>query len=283
MLVAVGGRYHLVPESRRRGRERTFTLEISAAGTEQVVVIEHTAGLVFEDLPGPLPELEDFWRRETVLPRQFDRTRRARAEPPPMDGPIVAGGGGPLPEEIVRESFIRADEMAEAIPDPPPEPAQAVLAEVGANMPSEVHLDDTVPVEVLLSRKEVSTFAGTSHDEQVIVMDPDKPLDLVLLRRGFDLDAREVPFETGRRSLHLSSEDASEVKVVFWLRAAQEGVGEVQASSGRTTPCRSPRSASRQPCCPRRTRPGTAQRPRRPPETGLPPSDQPPCGDSSRW
>ena len=35
------------------------------------------------------------------------------------------------------------------------EPTQTVLAEVGANMPSEVHLDDTVPVEVLLSRKEV--------------------------------------------------------------------------------------------------------------------------------
>ena len=118
--------------------------------------------------------------------------------------------------------------MPAAAPGPPAESAPGALAEVGANMPSEVHLDDTVPVEVLLSREEVPIFAGTSHDEQVIVMDPDRPLDVVLLRRGFDLDDRELPHETGRRSLSLPPEGEPAVRVVFWLRAAQEGEGEVQ-------------------------------------------------------
>src|SRR4029078_4151142 len=59
-------------------------------------------------------------------------------------------------------------------------------------------------------------------------MDSSRPLDLVLLRRGFDLDDREVPAETGRRSIVLPPDGEKEVSVVFCLRAAQEGEGEVQ-------------------------------------------------------
>ncbi len=118
--------------------------------------------------------------------------------------------------------------MAEAQSGAPSEAVEAVFAEVGANMPSEVHLEDTVPVEVLLSREEVTVFAGTSHDEQVIVMDPARPLEVVLLRRGFDLDDRELPRETGRRSLSLPGRGEPAMRVVFWLRAAQEGEGDVQ-------------------------------------------------------
>ena len=204
-LVAVGARYEVLAESLRKGRERTFALEIPRGAMRRVVVVEHPAGLAPEELPGVLPRPEEFWRPEPVRRRPAERSRRTRAMPPP-------------PGEV-----MQADREAEQ-----PAPARAVLAEVGANMPSEVHLDDTVPVEVLLSRDEVPVFGVTVHDEQVIVMDPDRPLDVVLLRRGFDLDDRELPRETGRRSLFLPPEGEAAVRVVFWLRAAQEGEGEVQ-------------------------------------------------------
>lgn len=197
VLVGVDARYEVVAGSTEEGSERTFTLEVRPGVTLRLVVVEHPTGLSREELVGVLPGPDDFLGPAPALP-------------------------SPAPE-IAWEV-----EPPAAAPGSPFEPAQGVLAEVGANMPSEVHLDDTVPVEVLLSREEVQIFARTSHDEHVIVMDPDRPLDIVLLRRGFDLDGRELPHETGRRSLSLPPEGEPAVRVLFWLRAAQEGEGEVQ-------------------------------------------------------
>ena len=252
-LVGVGNHYELLPESGGQGSVRTFTLEVARGEARRLVVIEHPADLAPELLPGLLPEPDDLWRREPVPPTQAEHSRGTRARPPRVDEPLGGAEGGPFPEaaapeapapeapppeEVAAEAAAPEEAAPEeaaarrspptAAPGAPPSPVQAVLAEVGANMPSAVHLDDTVPVEVLLSREEVTIFGGTSHDEQVIVMDPDRPLDVVLLRRGFDLDDRELPHETGRRSLSLPAVGEPAVRVVFWLRAAQEGEGEVQ-------------------------------------------------------
>lgn len=219
-LVGVDARYEVM-ESAAEGRERTFTLDVPAGEVRRLVVVEHPAGLAPAELAGLMPEPDDFWLPEPQMPMASEPPPRPRAAPRTVDG----GGGAEAPPPE-----MAAPEMAapEATAGEPPEAGQGVLAEVGANMPSEVHLDDTVPVEVLLSREEVPLFAGTAHDEQVIVMDPDRPLDVVLLRRGFDLDDREVPRESGRRSLSLPPEGEPALRVVFWLRAAQEGEGEVQ-------------------------------------------------------
>lgn len=242
-LVGVEARYALLAESPGEAGERTFTLMVLRGETRRLVVVEHPAGFAPEELPALLPEPEDFWGPAHVPSGPIERSRGARPMLPP-DQSLVTAGGGPeeaalgtaAPEiawgaEQPLDASIGTGEEAvamEAMTRAPPEPAQGVLAEVGANMPSEVHLDDTVPVEVLLSREEVPVFGGTSHDEQVIVMDPLRPLDVVLLRRGFDLDGREEPRETGRRSLSLPPEGEPAVRVVFWLRAAHEGEGEVQ-------------------------------------------------------
>ncbi len=166
-LVAVDEHYEPLVESSTEGRERTFVLAVLSGQTLQLVIVEHPAGSSPDELAGLLPAPGDFWQAEAVT--AMPRSRMARALPP-MDQLMVEGGGGPAFEEAAGEMAAPEFEIEQpleavaiaggeafAMAEPPAaaEPTESVLAEVGANMPSEVHLDDTVPVEVLLSRQEV--------------------------------------------------------------------------------------------------------------------------------
>ena len=244
VLAAVEARYEVVAESTGEGRERTFTLEIPLGETRRLVVVEHAPGLSHDELAGVLPGPDDFLGPAPVRQRAFDHSRGAPALPSATP-------------EIAWEA-----EMPAAAPSPPSEPAHGVLAEVGANMPSEVHLDDTVPVEVLLSREEVQVFAGTSHDEQVIVMDPDRPLDVVVLRRGFDLDDRELPRETADAASRCRRKVSPRSGSSSGCAPPRRERVRFRSSYVRTIRSPWPRCASRRPCCPGRSSPWTG-RPRR--------------------
>ncbi len=92
-------------------------------------------------------------------------------------------------------------------------------------MPAFAVLDQLVEVVVRLSRGEVRITRGTSHDEQVIVVDPDQPITVTLLRKGLAL-AQE--HDSGQRELRLPAPGAPDAELSFRLRAVVVGEAEVQ-------------------------------------------------------
>jgi hypothetical protein len=213
VLLDAGDRYDLLLQTTPDDGGGRVTLEVARDGALRIVVVEQLEQVDRESATSAEPPTGGLWRPDVVrgidLPRGAPPPPAAPSAPPPPPAPM------PAPS------------MPSPTAAPAPAPAPPVLAEVGANMPEEVHVDDAVPVEVLLSRGEVQVREGTAHDEHVIAMDPSRPLELVVLRRGFDLDDRESPPEAGHRTIELPSGDGT-ARVVFWLRAADEGEGEVQ-------------------------------------------------------
>lgn len=95
-------------------------------------------------------------------------------------------------------------------------------------MPPVVRLDERVDVVVRLSRGQVQVDHGQAHDEQVIVVDPDKALTITVLRRGFALARSRSRSESGQRKIRLPAPGKPDVERTFRLLAVAEGVGEVQ-------------------------------------------------------
>lgn len=222
VLLDAGARYDVLLQTTPDDGGGRVTLEVARGGTLRVIVVEQLEQVERESPTRAEPPTGGLWRPDVSL--GIDRPRGA--------GPEAAGAPPPaaaLPPLPAPSMPPPAPSMTPSTPPPTtaPSPSPPVLAEVGASMPDEVHVDDAVPVEVLLSRGEVQVREGTAHDEHVIAMDPTRPLDLVVLRRGFDLDEREAPREVGRRTIDLPPGDGT-ARVVFWLRAADEGEGEVQ-------------------------------------------------------
>ncbi len=242
-----GGGTVKVTTSPRRSRKLTVTTDgpapavlapdgagvvvvrVRAGSERRLVVLEHSEQVSATDALGVLREQ----RRD--LTEMLDGLRAPRFEFPEL-------GADRLFKSIAPEMDVAAE------PAPPPEPAPPVtsrgipraegaptraptrreFAEVGASMPPVVRLDEPVEVVVRLSRGEVSVDVGKAHDEQLIVVDPDAPLVVTVLRRRFELDGRGRRRETGRRELRLPPPGEPEVETTFRLRAAEEGLGEVQ-------------------------------------------------------
>jgi hypothetical protein len=131
---------------------------------------------------------------------------------------------------------VEDEDESRAVPQAAPElPADSgiqpvpQLAQVGASMPATVALGEVVLLRVRLSRGELRVRAGDANDEQVIVVRPDRPLSVSVLRRGFEL-ASTQPDEpvTGTRQLRLPAPGEPDAFVTFGLRAAHAGPGEVQ-------------------------------------------------------
>ncbi|KRE31085.1 caspase family protein [Agromyces sp. Soil535] len=109
-------------------------------------------------------------------------------------------------------------------PAPEVEHRAAELAQIGASMPLVAQIGQPVPVVVRLSRGRVHVTAGSSHDETVIVVDPNQAVTVTLVRQGLDLDADE----TGERLMQIPEVDAPEKSETFRLIAVQLGDVEVQ-------------------------------------------------------
>lgn len=178
------------------------TVELASGHVLVLVVVEHSPRLSTEVVLGALS-----W------PSDVDRS----AEPPDLQvEPTLAFPSAP-PQVLPRGG---RDVVAAA--------PRRELAQVGASMPPVVALDDRVDVVVVLGRGEVRVDAGRAHDEQVIVLDPERPLTVTVLRRGFELDRSGPVAETGSRELRLAEAGAPDTEVVFALVAARVGLGEVQ-------------------------------------------------------
>ena len=243
-----GGLLRLVPERSARGRlsvvielvsehallpfdEETgsWSTVIAPDRTDVLLVVEHPAGTSPDVVLATLEQSRP--RRPGVtrgIPPVVPPVPQQYSPPPTMPPQEMA------PPEMAPESGADFEAQVEAQVEAQresgqqsqgAEPPQLQLAEVGASMPAVVVLDQPVEVVVRLSRGEVRITRGTSHDEQVIVVDPSQPITVTLLRKGLVLadDA-----ESGQRELDLPAPGEPDAELAFRLRAIAVGEAEVQ-------------------------------------------------------
>ncbi len=217
-LVGAGGRYRVLSRSRGDGPEQTFSLTLRRGQLRRLIVVEHPAGLAPADVIGLLPAPDVFW--------QPARARGPRRMKPPSARAL------PPPEAAMREMALEALPEAEPVPPPPaaamaeaPPPAEPVFAQVGASMPRH-----RPPRRCGPGGGSPQSRRGAHRRGPVPRRAGDRDGPRATARRHPPAKRvrRSTHPETGQRSLRLPAAGANEVKVVFWLRAAQEGDGEVQ-------------------------------------------------------
>ncbi|MEO5652656.1 MAG: CHAT domain-containing protein [Marmoricola sp.] len=218
----------------------SWTIEIAAGALLVVRLVEHPAGMAPEVV---LIATESLARpdrggvtRET--PPSAPTTRGIPPSAPPMSPPTQWAPPPTLPPpetfeyETQVEPPFEAEYETQAEPDlvgaSPDEAAPLQFAEVGASMPAFVLVDQPADVVVRLSRGEVRVEGGTSHDEQVIIVDPTQPVTVTLLRRGLALAGTQDEPESGQRELHLPAPGEADAELTFRLRAITVGEAEVQ-------------------------------------------------------
>jgi hypothetical protein len=201
--------------------EHRFKLHVDAHQEVRLVVLES------EDHQG-LVLVVDAIRIATVgrgrgIRERNTRAPRTRALPPtrgdfdaitspPVTRPVAAAGDGET--ETILEALPAGEQPVGGWPE---------LAQIGASMPPLVMLNAPVSLTVRLARGEVTVDSSQSHDEQVIVVDPDQPLNIALFCRNFvvpenEPDSRDV----------LLPPPTKELVVKFTVVAAEVGEGEVQ-------------------------------------------------------
>ena len=232
-----GGTVRLVPEpsARRRlavaielvGEHALLAFEEDTASWSTVLaprrrvvllVVEHPVGtspdVVLATLEQSRPGLDQVTRGippaapPVRLPQQY-------APPPP-------------PEAEAEAEMEMGPEMGSDFETQATEAPRLQLAEVGASMAAYVLVEQPVDVVVRLSRGEVRVDRGTAHDEQVIVVDPDEPITVTLLRKGLALAGAEGEQESGQRELRLPALGEPDAELIFRLRAVAVGEAEVQ-------------------------------------------------------
>lgn len=146
-----------------------------------------------------------------------------RAAPPThgdfdaIDSPLVTG-----PVEAIGDGDTET--ILEALPAAePPDGGWPEIAQIGASMPPIVMLNAHVSLTVRLARGEVTVDPSQSHDEQVIVVDPDQPVNIALFCRNFVVPENEPD----SRDVFLPP-PKEELVVTFTVVAAELGEGEVQ-------------------------------------------------------
>lgn len=209
--------------------ERRFNLDVEAHQDISIVVLES------EDYPelalavDTVIEAEaeggrgPMWLTEMTL-----RTRAvsaAHGDLGAIDSLLVTG-----PVDVTGNAY------AEALPEAPPETeptdgGSTELAQIGASMPPIVQLNAPVTVTVRLARGEVTVDSSQSHDEQVIVVDPDQPLNIALFCRNF-----AVPENQPDNQDVILPSPREELFVTFAVLATEIGPGEVQVVLRQTEP-----------------------------------------------
>lgn len=98
-------------------------------------------------------------------------------------------------------------------------------------MPPIVRVNTPISVSVRLARGEITVDSSQSHDEQVIIVDPDQPVNVALFCRNFAVPENQP----GSRDVLLPP-PMEESVVTFTVVASEIGQGEVQVVVRQTEP-----------------------------------------------
>lgn len=211
------------------GNEHRFRLAVEAHQKVRLVVLESEDSrglqLVFEAISivtdgrgGGRLEHVIAAPQTRVVPaargEDFDSIESPRSDPSAVDGNFDAG--------LMLEGMPSAE---------PAEGGWPELAQVGASMPPVVQRGARVAVTVRLARGEVTVDSSQSHDEQVILVDPDQPVNIALFCRNFMVPENEPD----NRDVLLPP-PKEELIVTFTVVAADIGEGEVQIVARQTGP-----------------------------------------------